>query len=976
MVSLDPASFNPTPANLAYLEGLFEQFQADPASVPEAYHALFRAWQNDGSAPARATTPPRSIFNPRGVPTNGHTNGQGHAAPADPPVRSRSYAGKSDPGYVPSPLTSATLGDDASSLQHRVDLLIRNYRVRGHLVANLSPLEPPQPIPEELQPEYYGFTEADMDRPFYLSTTVPGDSVRTLRDIIAQLQNTYCNSIGVQFMHIDDLKVRKWLQLRMEESENTISLSRKEQVRILTRLTDATIFEEFIQKKYIGAKSFSLEGAESLIPLMDLAFERAGEQGVQEIVIGMAHRGRLNVLANILGKSPQKIFREFDDADPDMYLGGGDVKYHLGYSADWRTRGGRNIHLSLCFNPSHLEFVNPVVLGRMRAKQDRTGRGTRGDIGMALLVHGDAAFIGEGVVQETFNLSRLPGYTVGGALHIVLNNQIGFTTGPEESRSTHYCSDIAKMLQSPIIHVNGERPEAVAQAVSLAMDFRKEFKRDVVIDMYCYRRRGHNEGDEPGYTQPIMYNKIKTQPTVRERYLNHLKELGGVTDEDADRIAQRRSELLEKELSAARADDYIARRPKPRGLWAGYDGGSEDHTRDVETGVDPQRLRTLLYKLTEVPDDFNLHPKLKKLMRLKREMADGKRPLDWAAAELLAFATLATEGHRVRLTGQDSQRGTFSHRHAVLHDTKTGSSHMPLGHLAPDQAPVDIYNSTLSEAGVLGFEYGFSLDYPCGLTLWEAQFGDFVNVAQPIIDQFITSAEDKWRRLSGLVMLLPHGFHGQGPEHSSARLERFLTQCAEDNIQVCNPTTPAQYFHLLRRQVLRRWRKPLVVMTPKGLLRHPKFVSNLDAFGEGTFKRVLPDDAATDSKVSRVLVTSGKVYYDLIAHREKTKRDDVAIIRLEQYYPLATERVDSLLSAYPEGTPLFWVQEEPANQGAWPFFLTQFVTHIARAKQELPITGICRPPSASPATGSAAAHELEQKTLLAQAFGEDEQAKD
>ncbi|MEM6553848.1 MAG: 2-oxoglutarate dehydrogenase E1 component, partial [Planctomycetota bacterium] len=975
-----------TPANLAYAEAIYQQFLEDPDSVDPTWRQQFASW--NGQSPTRIgpSFQPGSLFNPQGsvAPTrngssNGHANGSDPPAPAELPPR-HGYGQTADhPDYVPSPLTSIELSEstsdagavDASALQHRVDLMIRNYRVRGHLVANLSPLDPPHELPIELTPGYYGFTDADMDKQFVLSSTLPGDTTRTLRDILEQLRNTYCQNLGVQFMHIDNLQVRRWLQRRMEETENTIKLSRKEQIRILTRLTDATIFEEFIQKKYIGAKSFSLEGAESLIPLLDLAFERAGDQGVQEIVVGMAHRGRLNVLANILGKSPQKIFREFDDADPEAQLGGGDVKYHLGYSSDWRTRSGKNIHLSLCFNPSHLEFVNPVVLGRMRAKQDRSGLGTRGERGMSLIIHGDAAFAGEGVVQETLNLAQLPGYTVGGTLHIVINNQIGFTTGPHDGRSTHYATDVAKMLQSPIIHVNGEAPEAVAQAVRLAMEFRREFKRDVVIDMYCYRRRGHNEGDEPAYTQPVMYRTIKNTPNIRKAYLDQLLKLDGVTQHDADRIAERRTELLEKELSAARDENYIPAQKKPRGLWAGYSGGPEpDPSTEPTTALPKQRIAKLLNKLTRTPDDFNLHPKLKKLFKLKTEMAAGDRPLDWAAAELLAFASLAVDGHRIRLTGQDCQRGTFSHRHAVLHDYQNGNAYSPLANLTEDQAPVDIFNSPLSEAGVLGFEYGFSLDYPCGLTLWEAQFGDFVNVAQPIIDQFIASAEDKWRRLSGLVMLLPHGFHGQGPEHSSARLERFLTQCAEDNLQVTFPTTPAQYFHLLRRQVLRKWRKPLIVMTPKGLLRHPRFISSLDDLAEGGFQRTLDHPDNNPKTAKRVLLCSGKVFYDLLEHREKNDRNDVAILRVEQLYPLPTEELIQRLEPY-KGKPIFWVQEEPANQGAWPFILTQFVHHLNNTDDGFDVALVSRKPSASPATGSAGAHDIEEKQLLAKAFGDE-----
>ena len=954
----------PSSANLAYVEQLYNDYLADPDSVEPSWRSVFAGWGMDDGPRAGTSLRPRSIFNPGGVGLP-QTNGNGHAAALVIPGTGSDTPRMLGGGKTPEP--------EASSLQHRVDMLVRNFRVRGHITAHLNPLADQYEVPDELQPGYYGFTDDDYDRPFTFTSTVPGDKVRTLRQIIEQLRHTYCGSIGVQFMHIDNLDIRQWLQRRMESTENTVKLTRKEQIRILTRLTDAVIFEEFIQRKFIGAKSFSLEGGESLIPLLDLAFERAGEQGIREIVIGMAHRGRLNVLANILGKSPQKIFREFEDIDPQMYIGGGDVKYHLGYSGDWRTRGGKNIHLSLCFNPSHLEYVGPVALGRLRAKQDRSQIETRGDVGMALLIHGDAAFAGEGVVQETLNLSLLQGYGTGGTLHVIINNQIGFTTGPEESRSMRYCTDVAKMLQVPIFHVNGEDPEAVAQVVSLAMAFRKQFKRDVIIDMYCYRRRGHNEGDEPSYTQPQMYAKIDKRKTVREAYLDRLKKLGGVSEDDAQRIASRRTELLEKELTAARSESYQLSPDTPSGLWEGYIGGKEKNADDPDTGVAVDVLEDLLRKQTTFPDSFNLHPKLKRLLRLKGEMAEGKRPLDWSAAESLAYATLAVQGHHVRLTGQDSQRGTFSHRHAVLHDVKTAGEYMPLKHLDPNQAPIDIYNSPLSEAGVLGFEYGYSLDYPCGLTIWEAQFGDFVNCAQVIIDQFIASAEDKWRRLSGIVMLLPHGMEGQGPEHSSARLERFLNQCAEDNIQVAVPSTPAQMFHLLRRQVVRKWRKPLIVMTPKSLLRNPNCVSSFDDLAVGKpdapsrFQRVITDPSVDPKKAKKVLLCCGKIYYDLIERREKTGRNDVAIVRLEQLYPFPVDELTAALEPYGDDMIVYWVQEEPRNMGAWQFLKGGYGHQLLHRWRMERIT---RPPSASPATGSKAAHAIEQDRILSEAFDE------
>jgi 2-oxoglutarate dehydrogenase E1 component len=769
----------------------------------------------------------------------------------------------------------------------------------------------------------------------------------------------------VQFMHIDDLPVREWLQERMEGSSNHINLSRAEQLRILTRLTDAVIFEEFIRKKFIGAKSFSLEGAESLIPLLDLAIERAGEQDIEEIVLGMAHRGRLNVLANILAKSPRQIFREFADLDPDLYVGRGDVKYHLGHSSDWQTAQGKKIHVSLCFNPSHLEYVNPVALGRMRAKQDRAGDTDR-KRGLVVLIHGDAAFAGEGIIQETLNLSQLEAYSVGGTLHIVVNNQIGFTTSPSEAKSSVYATDVAKMLQIPIFHVNGEDPEAVAQVVQLAMDFRSEFKRDVVIDMYSYRRLGHNEGDEPFFTQPVMYRAIKQRKPVREGYLDHLLQLKGVTREDADEIAVRRQNVLERELSQATSESYTVATEPFRGVWAGYVGGLDKDVEEVDTSVDRDKIVELLDVQTKLPDNFRPHPKIEAAIRSRRQMARGERPIDWSAGEALAFASLAAEGARVRISGQDTERGTFSHRHAVLHDIENGGVYRPLQNVTAEQGPVDIYNSPLAEAGVLGFEYGYSLDYPDGLVGWEAQFGDFWNAAQVIVDQFIAAAEDKWRRLSGITLLLPHGFEGMGPEHSSARLERFLSMAAEDNIQIVVPTTPVQFFHCLRRQVLRRWRKPLVVLTPKSLLRHPRVVSSLDEFATGGFERVLPDGVRDRNvEVSRVLLCTGKIYYELERERERLQRMDVAIIRLEQLYPMANDTLQATLKPYGTGTSAVWVQEEPENMGAWLFLKTRFGDSLFG---RLPFSGITRPASASPATGSHSSHKKEQEKLLAAAF--------
>ncbi|MEX2171154.1 MAG: 2-oxoglutarate dehydrogenase E1 component [Pirellulales bacterium] len=912
--------------NLEYVERLLQAYRRDAAAVSPEWRSYFQQIgepSGNGHVPLKPASRATSLFNP--LPS-------------------------SDGRHL-----------EAAELQDRVRQLIRAYRVRGHLAARLDPLGLDRPEPSELALQNHRLTAADLDRPFS-TATVGGPETQTLRDIVGRLQATYCRYIGVQFMHIDELEVRDWLAERMEGSENRLELSREEQLEILTRLTDAAIFEQFVRKKYVGAKSFSLEGAESLIPLLDLAIEKAARQGIDEIVMGMAHRGRLNVLANIIGKSPREIFWEFEDSHGETHLGAGDVKYHLGFSGDWPAAGGRTVHLSLCFNPSHLEFINPVALGRMRAKQDRAG--DRGERGMALLIHGDAAFAGEGIIQETLNLSQLAAYETGGTMHVIVNNQIGFTTSPDEARSTKYASDVAKMLQIPIFHVNGEDPEAVAQVVDLSLDFREKFHRDVVIDMHCYRRWGHNEGDEPSFTQPLLYRAIELRPPVRNRYLEHLLKLNGVTREEADRIVEERFELLERDFKQVKQGGFV---PQPQtliGVWQGYLGGDEPQDDAPATAVDVKQLSELLGKLTETPADFHLHPKLQRSIDRRRQMAAGELPLDWSAAEALAFATLAVEGHPINLKGQDSARGTFSQRHAVLHDVINGRPYHLFHHLAANQASIEIVNSPLCEAGDMGFQYGYSLDYPEALVAWEAQYGDFVNAAQVIIDQFLVSAEDKWRRLSGLVLLLPHGFEGHGPEHSSARLERFLTLAAEHNIQIAVPSTPAQYFHLLRRQVLRRWRKPLVVFTPKSLLRHPEVVSSLEDLSQGTFRRVISSFGSDSASLRRVILCCGKIYSEL-AQALPPESISVGLVRIEQLYPFPNKELQEALDGVHDDVPVYWMQEEPENMGAWPYLSR---TLGNRLFGRFPFSGIARAESASPATGSSAAHKREQQELLDRAF--------
>ncbi len=839
----------------------------------------------------------------------------------------------------------------AAARQERLDRLSRAYRVLGHRAAYINPLAEPPTALADLEPARYGLQEEDLDAPL-------GES--TIRRQIERLRNTYCRSIGVQFMHIEG-PAAGWLQERMESCENRIELSREQRLKMLERLSVASVFEQFLQKKFIGSKTFSLEGCESLIPLLDLAFEEAASEGVREIVIGMAHRGRLNVMANVVGQPLVELLRMFVKGLPNGHAG--DVQYHQGFSGDLRA-GGRELHVSLTFNPSHLEFVGPVVMGRVRAKQDRASDGGRRRC-LGVLIHGDAAFAGEGVVQESLNLSGLEAYRTGGTLHIIVNNQIGFTTPPAEGRSSLYATDVARMLQVPIFHVNGEDPEAVAHVVRLAMSFRSTFRRDAIIDLYGYRRRGHNEGDDPAFTQPLMVRRIESRKPVWEQYLQRLSGKDGISTDTAERLRGDARARLEQALTEARS---LSRPParRPAGAWADYRGGPEDDSEEIDSAVPRQDLSRWLKSLAGLPDGFQPHPRIRAGLDSRRRMAEAEEPLDWSAAEALAFASLAAQGVRVRLAGQDSARGTFSQRHAVLFDRRDGRAYCPLQHVQDGQAPVEILNSPLCEAAALAYEYGYSLDFPDALVLWEAQYGDFCNAAQVIVDQFLSSAEAKWRRLSGLTLLLPHGLEGTGPEHASARPERFLSLAAQDNIQIVCPSTPAQYFHCLRRQALRRWRKPLVVLTPKSLLRRRESFSALEELASGSFQRALPDARAPGTETRRVLLCSGKIYYELIRGREEHGHRDVAIARLEQLYPLREQTLRSVLDAYPPSLPIAWVQEECENMGAWPALRFRFANELLGH----PFSGVHRPASPCPAEAGEAAHRQSQQELIRRAFEE------
>jgi 2-oxoglutarate dehydrogenase E1 component len=834
--------------------------------------------------------------------------------------------------------------------------LIRAFRVRGHLLAQLDPLGTEITYNAELDPLTYGLSMWDLDREFYACNLAGTSGPVRLRQILEQLRQTYCGKIACEYMHIQHPEQQRWLQERMEPQANSWPLTRETKLRILSRVLDAEEFEHFLHARYIGQKRFSLEGAETAVPIIDAIIDRAADNNVHEIVMGMAHRGRLNALANIVGKPLRQIFSEFEgDIDPSTTQGSGDVKYHLGASGVRRSASGREITVSLAPNPSHLEAVDPVVEGIVRPKQDRLGDHERERV-IPLLLHGDAAFAGQGVVAETLNLSQLEGYCTGGTIHLIINNQIGFTTLPDYSRSTVYSTDVARMVQAPIFHVNGDDPEAATRVVELAYDFRQTFKKDVVIDMFCYRRHGHNEGDDPGYTQPIMYRKINEHPSVAVQYGERLVAEGVITNAEFTQMREAAKSRYVAAFDAKKngGDKFLVADPAPAAA-----------PREAVTAVDRETLGRVLEGITEFPDSFHLHPKLKGFVEKRKEAFANNGTIDWAFAEALAFGSLVYQGTPVRLSGQDSGRGTFSQRHLAFYDNETGERYVPLRHMCKDQAPFDVVDSSLSEYAVLGFEFGYSVADPLTLTMWEAQFGDFSNGAQIMIDQFIATAEQKWGQPSGLVMLLPHGYEGQGPEHSSARIERFFVLCAQDNIRLANCTTPAQYFHLLRRQA-RTERKPLVVFTPKSLLRHPRAVSRFEDLTSGGFREVINDSQVDPARVSRVIFCSGKVYYDLLASREKSGANHVALVRLEQMYPFPEQEINDAIMRYPLTAEVAWVQEEPLNMGAWRFMSDWFAPLLKPTRRKLQYFG--RAEGASPATGSKKRHDKEQADLVSTAL--------
>ncbi len=852
--------------------------------------------------------------------------------------------------------------------QAQVHSLIYHYRSIGHIQAHLDPLSDPPPPSPRLALGEFGLSEADLEKAFDVGHYLAGGQMK-LGQLVENLHQTYCGRIGVEYVHIQETEVRRWLQDRMEPTCNQPQFTKEEKIRILRRVHKAELFEKFLHTKYVGQKRFSLEGGETFIAALDTVVEHCPEVGVEEINMGMAHRGRLNVLTSIMRKSFDQLFEQFSENYlPDTVAGDGDVKYHLGYEAVLSTTSGKKVEVRLAANPSHLEIVDPIVEGKARARQRVRGDFERRRV-LPLLVHGDAALAGQGVVAETLQFSQLPGYRTGGTLHIVINNQIGFTTLPSDGRSTRYCTDVAKMIEAPVFHVNGDDPEAVCMIAELALDFREEFQRDVFIDIYCYRKHGHNEADEPAFTQPTLYRIIAAHPQVSAIYTEKLIAEGSLTPAEGDAIKAEYTAALEANLekTKTREAEKAAQRAQAADPLAPFKGStavfqpSFKHA-SVPTGVAPELIAKIVKGLTHVPTNFKLNPKIKRLLDARTQAHEQGGPVDWSFGEALAFGTLLMEGSPVRLSGQDSERGTFSQRHAILYDVDTREAYTPLNQLGEKQARFCVYNSLLSEAAVLGFDYGYSLDYPQMLCLWEAQFGDFSNGAQVIIDQFMVSAESKWHRASGIVLLLPHGYEGQGPEHSSARLERFLQLCAENNMQVVNLTTPANLFHGLRRQLKRDFRKPLIVMSPKSLLRHPAAVSRIDEFTTGAFQEII-DDPLPPQNPARIILCSGKVYYDLADYRARNAITDVALVRLEQLYPLHRNRLAEIFDTYGHSARLVWCQEESQNMGAWSFIAPQLEEIFGRK----PIYA-GRDAAASPAVGALALHKMELTALLHDAF--------
>jgi len=837
--------------------------------------------------------------------------------------------------------------------------LINAYRIRGHLFTKTNPVRERRKYFPDFSIENFGLSEADMEEVFHAGNEI-GIGAAKLKDIVAHMQQTYCESIGAEYKYIRHPEVTKWIEQTMESVKNTPAFSIEDKKQMLQKLNEAVAFENFLHTKFTGQKRFSLEGAETLIPALDAVIEFGANAGIREYVIGMAHRGRLNVLANILNKSYQDIFTEFEGKEYDEHSFDGDVKYHLGFTSDIKTSRGHQVHLSLTPNPSHLEAVDAIVQGIVRAKIDNTEGGDISQIA-PILIHGDSAIAAQGIVYEVIQMSRLNGYRTGGTIHLVINNQVGFTTNFIDARSSTYCTDVAKVTLSPVFHVNGDDVEALVYTAKLAMEYRQKFHRDVFIDILCYRKYGHNEGDEPRFTQPLLYKAIAKHPNPREIYSEKLLKQGAIEADLARQMDQQFKDMLQVSLDKARETKKAKFSRYLEGSWSGLRTATpEDFDRSPETGVNKKTLLSIAEQITMLPADKVFFNKTTRLFGERKEMLKGEGRLDWAMGELLAYGTLLHEGHPVRVSGQDVERGTFSHRHAVIRVEDSEEQFTPLNHIGKKQAPFYIYNSLLSEYAVLGFDYGYAFSAPNSLVIWEAQFGDFANGAQIVIDQYISSAEDKWRRMNGIVLLLPHGYEGQGAEHSSARMERFLALCAEENMQVVNCTTPANFFHVLRRQLHREFRKPLIAFTPKSLLRHPRCVSKTEAFTAGAFAEIYDDVNAKAEQVSRLVFCTGKIYYELLEKQEKENIKDVAIIRLEQLYPYPRKQINALIKKYKHADDYLWVQEEPENMGAWNYLL--------RVSKEITFRPITRSESASPATGSHRQHEKEQAAIINMAF--------